>query len=530
MRPQKGGKAGGITTNIAASGTVKNLVILAMFSDHNVVPEANNPVEGRPQADYNTLFNSTASDPTLCPTGSVRTAYKTLSNNIVTIDSTVVAWVTLPQTMAYYAGTYNGRAPKPTPEPPASPTGYPNNAQKMVEDALALVDPSVDFGQFDQDNDGYIDAITIIHSGYGAETGGAPANSLWSQKWGLPTAWQSADNNANGVKVKVLDFHTEPALWGTSGTGITRIGVICHELGHFFGLPDLYDTDYSSNGIGRWCMMADSWGFTDPLDPDSSQLTPPHFSAWCRVFLGWAAPTVLNAPGTYTAYQAESNFPSVFKITQGYPAGEYLLIENRQKTAYDVNIPQGGLAIWHIDENITTNNDVEGNPSQLGWPDNGQHFKVALLQADGLYNLERLGVDVPLVPIYNGNKGDAGDLYRGGSVDEINMHTVPSTDAYKGGLVHPTTNRISQISASSITMTFDYDYEPFVWYVDTFSASPFQTGSYANPYQTVLGAYNAANAGGLVLVRGALYSEAFPAMNKNVRIQTWRGNTTLQKP
>ena len=72
--------------------------------------------------------------------------------------------------------------------------------------------------------------------------------------------WTSADRNANGVNVKVYDYHTEPALWDTSGIGIVRIGVICHETGHFFGLPDLYDTDNSSEGIGSYCLMANSWG------------------------------------------------------------------------------------------------------------------------------------------------------------------------------------------------------------------------------------------------------------------------------
>ena len=252
---------------IAANGVVKNLVILCKFSDHTL------GVQTRAPSDYNILFNQTGGDPVLAPTGSVRDAYKENSYAIVDIQSTVIGWVNLPQTMAYYAGTNNGLG-----------QDYPNNAKKMIQDALAAADPVVDFGQFDTDNDGYVDAIDIIHSGYGAEQGGAPANSIWSHKSNLPSDWTSADTNALGQLVKVSLYHTEPAFFGINGTNITRIGVICHETGHFFGLPDLYDTDSSSDGIGSWGLMGNSWGF------DGSQTNPPHFCAWSKIFLGWTAP------------------------------------------------------------------------------------------------------------------------------------------------------------------------------------------------------------------------------------------------
>jgi M6 family metalloprotease-like protein len=411
-------------SRIAPAGVVKNLVILAKFSDHDAT-------KIRPQADYTTMMNTIAGDPVIAPTGSVRDYYTEASYGILDLQSTVIAWVTLPNTEAYYANGSSGLS-----------GSYPANPQGMVEHALNLVDPLVDFSQFDSDNDGFIDAIDIVHSGYAAETGGGSGNWIWSHKWSLWALpggnWVSADNNANSVKVKVYDYHTEAALWSTSGTDILRIGVVAHEAGHFFGLPDLYDTNGGSEGIGSYCLMANSWGF------DFTQRNPPHFSAWCRTQLGWVTPTVIT-PGTGLSLPRVALSPTVFKITQGYPAGEYLLIENRQPFGFENIMPQGGLAIWHIDENKGGNTD-QGYPGQAGWPANNNHYKVALLQADGQYHMEK-GV----------NRGDAGDVYRGGGISAITPATVPNTHRYQGGIVQTSNNKILNISAAGNTMTFDYE-------------------------------------------------------------------------
>src|SRR6185295_9477537 len=105
--------------------------------------------------------------------------------------------------------------------------------------------------------------------------------------------------------VSVGDYNISPGLWATSGSGPGRIGVVCHELGHFFGLPDLYDTDGSSEGSGNWDLMAaGSWSF------DGSQHYPSHMSAWCKMKLGWIAPERL-LPGAHSAAQIETS-PSLF--------------------------------------------------------------------------------------------------------------------------------------------------------------------------------------------------------------------------
>jgi len=425
------------TTGVAPVGTVKNLVILCKFSDHTF------GVHTRQQSDYNVLFNQTGGDPTLAPSGSVHDYYNEVSYGTLNLQSTVVAWVTLPNPESYYAGTNTGRGT------------YPQNGQGMVEDALKLVDQLINFGDFDANNDGFVDAIDIIHSGYAAETGNGMG--IWSHKWSLWALpggnWTSRSKNANGVNVKVYDYHTEAALWGTSGTAITRIGVICHETGHFFGLPDLYDTDFTSEGIGSYCLMANSWGF------DGGQYHPPHFSAWCKLQLGFVTPTVIGS-GSVNAAQVETN-KSIFRINNGYPNGEYLLIENRQPVGFESDMPHGGLAIWHIDEN-KPDNKSEGFPGQSGWPGNGNHYKVALLAADGAYDLEN-----------NRNRGDGGDVYHGAGISSLTGQTTPNTNAYQGGNNQASNNAITGIgvSGSSIGFTLNASQANFTVSTSSFPAN-----------------------------------------------------------
>ena len=412
------GSGAAVASAAAASGTVRNLVIMIRFSNHSgrTLPA---------NADIEVLFNAAGGDPVLAPTGSVRDVYIENSYGQLVLDSTVVGWIDVSQTEQYYANGQSGDS----------------TLWQALREALDEVDTLVDFNDFDTDNDGKIDSIAFIHSGYGAEWGGTDNDGthyddrIWSHRWAIQPAWTSAEG------VIVSDYHISPGLWNTSGAEIGRIGVIAHETGHFLGLPDLYDADSSpGNGIGSWGLMANSWGF------DGSQYYPPHFSAWSKIGLGWATPTVISAPGTYAAPQVEAA-PVIYRIDANFPTNEYLLIENRQPTGFDGAMPQGGLAIWHIDDQAGYN--TEGYPGQGGWPNNGNHYRVALLQADGNYDLEK-----------GNNRGDGGDAYHGSGVSLIAPYTVPDTDAYQQGNGGETGNIISGISVAGATMSFVYGPPP----------------------------------------------------------------------
>jgi M6 family metalloprotease-like protein len=387
-------------------------VVLIQFSNHvgRALPSS---------SEIDVLFNAPGGDPVLAPTGSVRDVYLQNSYGQLVLDSDIGFWITVSGTEQYYA---NGVAGDST-------------LWEALREALDALDGSVDFAQYDANNDGYIDAITFLHSGYAAEWGERDSDGtlwkdrIWSHKWEMSSPWLSKEG------VKVARYHISPALWGTRGSSIGRIGVIAHETAHFLGLPDLYDTDGGGAGIGSYDLMANSWGF------DGRQQCPPQLSPWSKKQLGWIDPVDISQTGQYQIGQSATN-NDYYVISEGFPTDEYLLIENRQNAVIDCALPQGGLAIWHIDERADFNE--EGYPGKR-WPKDGKHYRVALAQADGNFDLER-----------GANRGDAGDVHHGGGVDAMapGPDGHPNTDAYQRGRIVVTGHTISNISAAGPVMTF----------------------------------------------------------------------------
>ncbi len=200
-------------------------------------------------------------------------------------------------------------------------------------------------------------------------------------------------------------------------------------------------------GIGAFDFMSQSWGF------DGTGLNPPFLSAWSKAMVGWAN-VVEIGNGTY---DIEASWKSnvVYKLSAGFPEGEYLLIENRQPHSYDEKLPGGvgGLAIWHIDDTAKLQNNP-GFPkmeeTRTGYfPENSYHYQVALLSPDGNYDLE-MGT----------NQGDDGDLWSASSNrTELTPgpNVFPNTDTYQGGIIEPTGIKIFNLSASGEKMTFSVE-------------------------------------------------------------------------
>jgi hypothetical protein len=217
------------------------------------------------------------------------------------------------------------------------------------------------------------------------------------------------------------------------GSQISHIGIIVHETSHAFGLADFYDPTQASAGLGNFGLMSSQWGF------DYSQNYPPSYTPWAREQLGFLKPTLVEASADLTISEIHTT-PQVYKITHGYPENEYVLVEYRSNIQNDLPQPGSGVLIWKVDENMFMWGASSANPYYPGSTANASthHYHVALIEADGLYELQK----------DYWAEGDAEDFWNVGQ--ELGDLTNPTLNSY--ALLECQTNR-SGLSGNHISIT-----------------------------------------------------------------------------
>ncbi len=210
-------------------------------------------------------------------------------------------------------------------------------------DILTVLDPVIDFTQYDGDNNGEVDAICFVRSGNGEEDSGDP-DDIWSYAMSWVTGWGPYDG------MMVTHWNTSPETrplrdpdFPLEFSGIdtlNRIPVFAHELSHNMGMPDLYDYDdkldtstYSTpndnndHPLVDWCLMG--YGGYGLLSMGLE--IPTHQCGWNKMQAGWIEPVVLD--GEYedvVVYNIETtNYNALYKLPIDDAEGEYFLLEYR---------------------------------------------------------------------------------------------------------------------------------------------------------------------------------------------------------
>jgi len=276
----------------------------------------------------------------------------------------------------YYYGGYYGDA----------------NIEKLFSDAITSSGVNKASGY---------DSLLVVHAGTGQES-----NQNHSDVWSLyDEPFTSTTLNFNG-------FNSGETVPITESSSNSPFGVLCHEFGHQLGLVDLYDTGSGKSKIGMWDLM-DYGAWTD------SGNTPPHFTSWNKIRLGWLTPANVTSSTTLTFNPIASALANSVKVPILGSSTEYFLFEYRDNSGFDAKLPGQGILIWHIDDSQATASRITNNNVNTGFP-----IAVYLVEKD--------------------NGGDAGSN-KGDSTDPFNS----SIDVFQAPQSNSNNDDLSMITLSN---------------------------------------------------------------------------------
>jgi M6 family metalloprotease-like protein len=398
-------KSGNPEKAFPTTGSRKLLCILIGFTDLAFT---------KTQTDFQNLFNQ-VSYSVDGATGSVKDFFWECSYNQLSLAVDVAGPFTASNTMAYYGANVSGIR------------GNDIRPRELVTEAVNLANPTTNYADYDNDGDGTVDGIYVIFAGYGEEYSGVSTDAIWSHAWSIPTV--TLDGKT------ISRYSCSPELRGNSGTGLTRIGVICHEFGHVLGAPDFYDTDYTDggqfSGTGQWDLQANgSWnnGGTTPAQPNP----------YTKIYVySWASVTTVSSQANLTLLNAAQNSNSFYRFNTT-TTGEYFLMENRQQVGFDTYLPGHGLLIFHVHKDISSYGINTSHP-QMMYP----------VCADA-------GTEPNSTPTSYGTINGAGCPFPGtGLKTEFTDATIPSQKSWAGALTDsPITNIVEYPGPKTVSLCF----------------------------------------------------------------------------
>lgn len=343
------------TANNAPNIAPRGLLILVNFADQAFVTPRdtiNNMLNGE-HFTRNYSFTYNKRQYTISSSGSARKYFYDQSYGQYNPTFDVIGPVTLSNNISYYGENDRwGNDKRPT---------------DMIKEACQLADEQygIDFTQYDNDNDGYVDFVYVIYAGNG-EADGGDENTVWPHQWNLTYA-----NIRLSIDGKQIDRYACGNEINYASKVYDGIGTFCHEFSHVLGLPDLYPTDDGTHHTLY------EWDLLDYGTYNNEGNTPPAYSAYERFFMGWLKPRVLTKPEYVWLNPLNFQNGEALLLCEGDEHNlvghnpkptDFYLVECRTQTGWDKYLPGKGLLITHIrySSNTWDYNTVNNDPNAMG--------------------------------------------------------------------------------------------------------------------------------------------------------------------
>lgn len=340
----------------APKGKIYGLTLLVDFSDQPA------PVTKEEISDW---LNKEGFNRDGCQ-GSVRDYYLDVSNGQLDFTNEVYGW-------------YRAKYPKSYYETYTKPNNYYAGSEILVQEIFEYFDAQVDYSRYDNDHDGFTEAINIVYAGEAQEWG----QGLWPH-----AGW--SNEVRDGVHLQAHQMTDMP--------GKFSIYVFIHENGHMvFGWPDLY-------WYGDYCTMGNR----------AHDWNPVAINDFYRADQGWI-PFVDVTAEDVGKMSTEPGEKCYRLKNPNRPTEEGLVWSYVKNTGRNAALKGSGILMQHYDFSIAANSvaselslrivhaDSKGNATDQEkdqWPNPGSRAGAFF---SGTYNAFSDAL-YPAIRWYNGNE------------------------------------------------------------------------------------------------------------------------------
>ena len=345
--------------------------------------------------------------------------------------------------------------------------GRNDRMDRFLPEVVEKVKNSIDFSQYDNNNDGIVDLVYIVYAGYAASVTQNSEDCIWPK---VSTREIQIDDNLKlfrfGVSNELIAY---PGAFSEEPINrINGVGLFCHEFSHALGLPDFYPTLSTSVADNQ---SMEFWSLMDGGEYVDNGWCPAAYTAWEREAMGWVdIEDLTEDTNNLQIKPIDNDGGKAYRIRNDNDntGNEYFIIENIQNQKWNTKQKGHGLLMYHVnyisERFKLTGNDKNSVNNTLGQP------CMAVVPADGLLASSSNRGEVR--PWGTGENGIvtskdyytqlSGDPFPGSSATtEVNeTMSLPNFQVYNGTSLNKALTDISE-NDGIITLTFINDFSKY---------------------------------------------------------------------